>query len=74
MYNDQYYWGMNLIWWGIWIVLVFWIFFLPYDIPFQRTRRETAHDILKKRLAHGHITLQEYENILHSQEFKRKRR
>lgn len=74
MYYEEYFWGMNFIWWGVWILLIFWIFFLPYDIPFQRTRRETPHDILKKRLAHGHITPQEYANTLHTLEVKRKRR
>ncbi len=73
MYHDTYYWGMNLVWWGIWIVLLFWIFVIPFDIPFQRTRRETPQDILKKRLAHGHITPQEYANAMHSLEAKHKK-
>ncbi len=57
-YNN--FWGMNLLWWVVWMVVLFWIFALPYDIPGQRNRRETALDILQKRLAAGEITIQKY--------------
>jgi len=53
------YWGMNTIWWIIWIILILWIFATPYDIPGQR-RRDSALEILQKRLASGAITKEEY--------------
>jgi len=57
---DGNYWGMNFVWWIIWIVMLFWIFALPYDIPFQRKRKDSALDILKRRLASGEISNEEY--------------
>ncbi|WP_310556298.1 SHOCT domain-containing protein [Flavobacterium sp.] len=62
MYYENYYWGMNIIWWGIWVVLLFWIFAIPYDIPGQRRKKDTAFDILKKRYANGQITESEYSD------------
>ena len=54
-YNN-YYFGMNIIWWAIWIILLFWIFAIPYSIPGQRRRKDSAFDVLQKRYANGHIT------------------
>lgn len=56
----NYYFGMNVIWWIIWIVLLFWIFAIPYNIPGQRRRKDSAFDTLQKRYASGHITESEY--------------
>ena len=58
-YNN-YYWGMNVVWWIIWIILMFWIFAIPYKIPGQRRSRDTAFDILQKRYAQGNISEAEY--------------
>lgn len=63
MYYEHYYGGMNFIWWGIWLVMIFWIFAIPYDIPGQRNRKDSPLDILKKRFASGKITLKEYEEM-----------
>ncbi len=60
MFYNNSYWGMNLIWWFIWCALIFWIFATPYDVHGQRRRRDTPHDILKKRFADGEITEEEY--------------
>jgi len=60
MYSNNY-WGMNAIWWFIWIILVFWIFAVPYDIPGQRRKKDTPLDILQKRFASGLITEEEYQ-------------
>ena len=59
MYNNNY-WGMNLIWWFIWGILMFWIFFFPYNIPRQRNKKGSLLDILQMRFATGLITSEEY--------------
>jgi putative membrane protein len=60
MYNGGF-WGMNLIWWFIWMVMIFWIFATPYSIPGQRFRKDTAFDILRKRYGAGELTTEEYK-------------
>lgn len=60
-YND-YYLGMSAIWWAIWLVLLFWIFVLPYDIPGQRKRKDTPLDLLKNRFAAGQMTKEEFQS------------
>jgi putative membrane protein len=61
--NSTNYWGMDLIWWLVWLVLLFWIFALPYNIPGQRYRKDTPLDILQKRFALGEITSDEYKEM-----------
>lgn len=53
--------GMHLIWWFFWVVILVWIFATPYDIPGQRTKKDTPLDILKKRFASGEILKEEYD-------------
>ena len=60
MYNNIF-WGMDIIWWVIWMVMIFWIFATPYDIPGQRRRKDSPLDILQKRFASGQITNEEYQ-------------
>jgi putative membrane protein len=60
MYNNGF-WGMDIIWWVIWMVMIFWIFATPYDIPGQRRRKDSPLDILQKRFASGQITNEEYQ-------------
>jgi putative membrane protein len=62
MFYDQYYWGMHLFWWFAWIMLLIWIFAVPYDIPGQRRRKDSALDILQKRFAAGEITTDDYNH------------
>ena len=52
---------MHLIWWFVWIILLFWIFAIPYDVPGQRSKKDTPLDILKKRYASGEINNEEYQ-------------
>jgi putative membrane protein len=61
--NDFIFGGMNLIWWFLWIVLLFWIFATPYNIPGQRMRKNSPLDILRKRFASGEINSSEYEEM-----------
>lgn len=51
---------MNLIWWVVWVILLFWIFASPYPIPGQKFKKDTPLDVLKKRFASGQISEQEY--------------
>jgi putative membrane protein len=60
-YYDNNYFGMHLVWWIIWGILLIWIFATPYDIPGQRKRRDTPLHLLKKRFAAGEITKEAYE-------------
>lgn len=61
MYEGYHYWGMHLIWWGVWLFFIFWIFALPYRVPGQRHRTDTPLDTLKKRLAAGIIDKEEFK-------------
>lgn len=61
MYEGYHYWGMHLIWWFVWMILIFWIFAIPYNIPGQRAKKDTPLDILKKRLALGEIDKEEFQ-------------
>jgi len=60
-YDGYHFWGMHLIWWFVWLMLLFWIFATPYGIPGQRYRKDTPLDILKKRYASGQINDKEYQ-------------
>ena len=60
-YNGYPYWGMDLIWWFIWVVVLIWIFATPYSIPGERRQKDTSLDILKRQLASGKIKIEEYE-------------
>jgi putative membrane protein len=60
MYYENSYWGMNIIWWFIWGVLLFWIFVTPYDVPGQRKKKNSPLDILERRFANGEITAEEF--------------
>ena len=55
------YWGMHIIWWVIWVIFIIWIFATPWDIPGQRTKKETPLDILERRFATGEIDSAEFE-------------
>lgn len=62
MHYDGYgFWGMHLIWWLIWLVLLFWIFATPFDVPGQRKKKDTPLEILQKRFAAGEISKEEYQ-------------
>ena len=60
MYDDYHFWGMHVIWWFVWLVLLFWIFATPYDIPYQRGKKSSPLDILQRRFAAGQITKENY--------------
>jgi len=60
LYENYHFWGMHMMWWFIWGFLLLWIFATPYQIPFQRSRRESPLDVLKRRFATGQIKREEY--------------
>ena len=60
-YEGYHVWGMHLIWWFVWVLLLIWIFATPWSIPGERRNDAGAMDILKKRFAGGSITNEEYE-------------
>tara|TARA_R110001592_G_scaffold64751_5_gene198892 strand:+ start:2457 stop:2669 length:213 start_codon:yes stop_codon:yes gene_type:complete len=62
-YEGYHAWGMHLIWWFVWIILLFWIFATPWDIPGQRKKKEAPLDLLKKRYANGEISKEQFEDI-----------
>jgi putative membrane protein len=60
MFYYNYFWGMDFIWWFLWIILLVWIFAIPYNIPWQRNRKPGALDILQQRFAAGELGKEEY--------------
>ncbi|HEA22041.1 hypothetical protein LCGC14_0651850 [marine sediment metagenome] len=60
MYNGYHFMGMHFVWWIIWMVLLFWIFATPYDLPGQRAKKDTPLELLKKRFASGQISKETY--------------
>lgn len=61
MYENNHFWGMHLLWWFVWVIILFWIFAIPYNIPGQRLKKDSPLDLLKKRLASGEIDNKEYQ-------------
>ncbi len=53
--------GMHFFWWFLWVMMIVWIFAIPYNIPGQRLKKDTPLDLLKKRLASGEINNVEYQ-------------
>lgn len=60
LYDGYHFGGMHLIWWFLWLMFVFWMFATPYTFFGYRTIRDYPIDILKRRLASGDITNEEY--------------
>ena len=61
LYDGYHFLGMHLVWWFVWVLLLFWIFAIPYNIPGQRRRKDSPLEILRRRFASGQITLEEYQ-------------
>ena len=61
MYYNGNFGGMNLVWWFVWMIMLFWIFATPYDIPGQRRKKDSPFDILQKQFASGDLSIEEYQ-------------
>lgn len=57
MYSTHF-WGMHLFWWVMWILVIFVFFFFDF-LP--KKKRDNPLHILKRRLASGEITIEEYK-------------
>lgn len=55
--------GMHALWWVFWIAVVIALVFWGWGgAPIRRDRpRETPHEVLRRRLANGEISTEEYE-------------
>jgi putative membrane protein len=60
MYYENYYFGINLIWWGLGIILLFFIFLIPFDTTKQRRKKESTYNLLQKQFIVGEITESNY--------------
>lgn len=60
MNYENYYFGMNFIWWGLGVILLFWIFVMPLNTTNQRRKKDAAYYFLQKRFIIGDITESEY--------------
>ena len=63
LYDGYHFWGMHLVWWFVWLIILFWIFAVPYNIPGQRMKKYSALDILQRRFASGQIKTEEYQEM-----------
>lgn len=62
-FHNYYFFGMHLLWWIFLCALIVWVYATPYDIPGQKRRPDSPAEILKKRLAAGEITEDEYWHL-----------
>jgi putative membrane protein len=60
-YDGYHFWGMHLIWWFFWIMMLFWLFSTPFYLPGQRRKHDSPLEILKARFAAGQINYEEYQ-------------
>jgi putative membrane protein len=57
----EHFWGMHFGWWIFLIIALVWVVYRYSKFQFYKSKKKTPISILKKRLAKGEITQQEYE-------------
>lgn len=60
-YYNEHFGGMHLGWFILLIIVLVWFLYRYNKFAFYKSKKETPLSILKKRLANGEITQQEYE-------------
>ena len=63
-YNENFF-RIHFFWWIFWVILIIVIYYLSNSQKRNRTS-ETPLDILKKRVAKGEITKEEFERLKES--------
>jgi len=58
--DGGWFWGMHVIWWLFWILLIVSLFWLAPPHP-RHKMRDTPQQILQRRYAAGEISSEEYE-------------
>ena len=62
MYDGYHFWGMHLVWWIVWILLLGWLFFgIGRSGRWRSKEEDTPLGVLQKRFASGEISKEEYE-------------
>jgi putative membrane protein len=63
MYWGWTFWGMHLLWWLFWVVMLVAFFSLLTPVPRAQRQRErlTPLEILKRRYANGELSTAEYD-------------
>jgi putative membrane protein len=56
-----YFFGMSLLWWIFWVVVLVGFFMLATPVPRRRVREVDPLQVLKRRYAAGEITTAEYD-------------
>ena len=59
-YYHYHFFGMHLMWWFFWIILLFWIFATPYNVPGLKKKKDSPLEIFKRRFAAGEISKEEF--------------
>lgn len=61
MNYDFGFFGMHMLWWLFWIILISILFGWFEPVPKKRIRKDSALDILQRRFASGEVTAEEYQ-------------
>ena len=60
-YYGYHFWGMHLVWWIIWIILIIWVYTVLIKAAQEGIKKESPLDILQRKYAKGEISTEEYE-------------
>lgn len=60
MFYEYHFFGMHMLWWIFWVILMFALFGWFEPVPKKRVRRDDPFEILRRRFAAGEIDEDEY--------------